>query len=69
MISPELMETPGVSAPVSANNVRSLALLALSPRGLQRLLCLDDLDGLVELEGQDGFCRHFDRATLGQDLR
>src|ERR1700752_4046464 len=33
-----------------------------------RSLCLNDLDGFVELERQHGFRRHFDRATLSQNL-
>src|SRR5207302_6442286 len=35
----------------------------------RQLLGLSDADGLVELEGQHRLRRHFDRASLGQDLR
>src|SRR6516162_5248532 len=34
----------------------------------RRSLCLNDLDGLVELEGQHRLRRHFDRAALRYDL-
>jgi len=37
----------------------------LQPQGETQLFCLDDADGLIELEGQNRLRRHFDRAALG----